>query len=635
MTDNSRDGERPTNRRKNSAPGIGRVKALVSDARRRLEIQRALLDRLLAEVNAAEGDIVSVLRQAEDPDIAPSRRAALSEMIADFVKRFRDLEALAPASGAPVWQALEQRGMSRAEIVVLLDGKRERPSITMAAGELARAATEAETALIAAGASIYQRGGALVRPIAEQARASKGRSTTVVRLRELTPDMMRDLLAGAASFQQWDGRSKTFRPIDPPLDVCRTILARDGFWRSPILAGVITTPTLRPDGSILAEPGYDPITRLLLVDPPRMPEIPDRPTQDDADEALDLIDQLFEEFPFVGAVDRSVALSAFLTLMLRPAMDFAPLHCATAPAAGTGKTYLFDLLSVAATGDIAPVIAIGRTEEETEKRLGAEVMEGSSIIVIDNVNGGLSGDFLCQTVSAAWLKPRVLGKSQNVRVPNAWSILANGNNIKIIGDLTRRALLCQLDANMERPELRCFASDPIARLLEARGRYVAAALTIARAYLCAGFPVVCPPLAGFRDWSRFVRGPLVWLGRADPADSVEITRGGDPDITNLRAVLAAWLATIGIEKPLTVGALRDAAHAAGQDDFFRAAELQRALLAVAAPPGRNEIDARRLGQWLTRMRDRIVDGLKIESRTNAHSKQQEWWISGRRPDPLA
>ena len=39
---------------------------------------------------------------------------------------------------------------------------------------------------------------------------------------------------------------------------------------------------------------------------------------------------------------------------------------------------------------------------------------------------------------------------------------ATGNNLVLVGDMTRRALLCRLDPERERPELRRFDSDPVA-----------------------------------------------------------------------------------------------------------------------------------------------------------------------------
>ena len=115
-----------------------------------------------------------------------------------------------------------------------------------------------------------------------------------------------------------------------------------------------------------------------------------------------------------------------------------------------------------------------------------------------------------------------------MRIENNVTIFANGNNILLIEDVVRRVIRCTLDANVERPELRKFSGDPLRTVLEDRGSYIAAALTIVRAYLAAGCPNQCPPLASFSDWSRLVRSALVWLGYADPVATMEAARADDP-----------------------------------------------------------------------------------------------------------
>ena len=76
------------------------------------------------------------------------------------------------------------------------------------------------------------------------------------------------------------------------------LLNRFGDWTFPVLAGIITTPTLRPDGTILKDAGYDQATQLLLIDPPPMTEIAEKPTEGDALAALKLLKDLLAEFPF-------------------------------------------------------------------------------------------------------------------------------------------------------------------------------------------------------------------------------------------------------------------------------------------------------------------------------------------------
>jgi hypothetical protein len=499
-----------------------------------------------------------------------------------------------------------------------------RKTIALYAGNLHEITSEAEAALIAADVTFYARGGTLVRPIIEDVPASRGRRTKVARLKPVSVETTRDNLSRVAKFEKFDKRTKKMVAADPPYDVAKTLLERDGHWKFPTLKGIITSPTLRPDGSILAVPGYDASTQLLLIDPPPMPAIPEHPTREQAIAAATFLNLLLIDFPFADAASRSVALSALITPAARGAMSVVPLHVFDAPEAGSGKSYLVDLAAALATGELAPVIAAGRNEEETEKRLAALLMTGQPIISIDNLNGGLAGDFLCQAIERPIIKTRILGRSETVRIDNTVTIFATGNNILLIGDVVRRAVRCTLDADVERPELRKFRSNPLKKILEDRGSYVASALAIPRAYMAAGCPNECPPLASFDDWSRLVRSALVWLGYADPVATMEAARADDPSRAVLDAVMTAWLNIIGSEKPMTVGAIIAKADLAASDD--RQPILKDAIAAIATQPGKDELDARKFGHWLGRNKNRTVDGIKILGEQDKHTKQKVWWI---------
>src|SRR3546814_7344184 len=74
---------------------------------------------------------------------------------------------------------------------------------------------------------------------------------------------------------------------------------------------------------------------------------------------------------------------------------------------------------------------------------------------------------------------------------------------------------------------------------------VAAALTVARAYMAAGCPNELAPLASVECWSRVVRSALVWLGKADPCETMKAARDNDPIVSALGALLHAWHDAIG------------------------------------------------------------------------------------------
>ena len=108
-----------------------------------------------------------------------------------------------------------------------------------------------------------------------------------------------------------------------------------GHWPFPPLIGVIGTQTLRPDGSLLCNPGYDVATGLYLHEPPPpMPVIPDRPTKKRRCRLRSSdLNELLTDFPFVDNVDRSVAMSMQMTPVLRAALGPAvPIHVVNAPA---------------------------------------------------------------------------------------------------------------------------------------------------------------------------------------------------------------------------------------------------------------------------------------------------------------
>ncbi len=91
-----------------------------------------------------------------------------------------------------------------------------------------------------------------------------------------------------------------------------------GEWPFPPLAGLTETPVLRPDGTVLAEPGYDRATRLVYTPAPgtQPPEVPARPGSQDIREAIRLLDDLTEDFPLVTECDRANLLGFMPTAIL-------------------------------------------------------------------------------------------------------------------------------------------------------------------------------------------------------------------------------------------------------------------------------------------------------------------------------
>lgn len=294
-----------------------------------------------------------------------------------------------------------------------------------------------------------------------------------------------------------------------------------------------------------------------------------------------------------------------------------------------------------AIGDKMPVMSTGANEEETEKRLASAMIAGQSLISLDNISIPLKGDSLCQLIERPVVKVRILGQSKQVQVDTRGTLVfCTGNQLSLVGDICRRTLLSSLDPKLEQPELRQFRANPIAKVQADRGRYVADCLIIVRAYFVAGRPNPAPKLASFETWSDSVRSALIWLGEADPVDSMEATRAEDPERIDLGSIMLAWVSEFGIgeEHRTTIASVVDAAMKMGINPTtgFKTdpenAELNAACLAAceAMNGKRGHIDAKYLGLWLRGRKGRVIDGKRImnNSATKGAGKGSStlWWV---------
>ncbi len=514
-----------------------------------------------------------------------------------------------------------------------------RPLIRFVAGALPEVVDQAEQALLRAKLGLYQRGAFVVRPGRVRVTVSEQQTVSTQRILEVEDHAMVEMMTQAAEWERFDGRSEAWVTMDAPLKVAMTYRQRVGRWRLPVLAGLIDAPTLRPDGSILATPGYDRATGLLLdTGDACFPAVPERPTRVEAAAALRLLDELVATFPFVDGPSRAVTLSAILTACIRRSLSTAPMHGFTAPTAGSGKSMLVDLASVISSGREAGVIAQGKTEEELEKRLGALLLAGDHVIAIDNCEAPLGGEFLCAMLTQPVVRARILGRSEAPELPANACVTATGNNLALIGDMTRRAVVCRLDPKHERPELRRFHTNPVTMVKAERGRYLVAALTVLRAYHVAGRPGQPDPLGSFDDWSGWVRGALLWLGHADPVDTIEGTRETDPKLDALTAVVTQWRAVIRganvsvrdvIEHATTHRTATGIGSLAYPKAEYAHPDFREALLAVAGEGG--AINGKRLGKWLASHQDRIVHGFRLVRAGVTHGITR-WRLETARPD---
>ena len=368
------------------------------------------------------------------------------------------------------------------------------------------------------------------------------------------------------------------------------------------------------------DPGYDHQSGLYLLPTLQLSPIPVQPTKEQARAALDMLIDLLSEFPFARpsnrsvSTDRSVALAGLLTAHVRGSLPTAPVILIRADTPGTGKSYLVDLFAMLSTGRLCPVITASKNAEETEKRLGAVLLGGTNIVSLDNVMHDLAGELLCQLSERPVIKVRILGRSEMPECESHTAVFATGNNVAFKGDMVRRGLVCNLEALVERPELREFKKDALDHAASHRGTYVAAVLTIIRAYLAAGAPRVCGPFGSYAAWSQMVRSPLVWLGEPDPIASMDAAREEDEELSSIREYFDLWESyslDVGVDH--TSSRVIEAAcmrmDSGGLLDL-NPRTFEQFLLRVAADRD-GKISAQRLGWWMRKISGRVVAGRRL------------------------
>lgn len=506
-----------------------------------------------------------------------------------------------------------------------------RPAIKIRPAEIAEITDEAMTALAATGFPIYERGGMLVHPVIRTVDASDGRKTKIAILKPIDHTYLRYVFSKHTDWVKYNAMKKRDVAANPPAEIAKMILSLNvEVWPFPTIKSIIGTPTLRPDGTILDKPGYDKATGLLLVGAPMMPPMPDRPTWADAVKARDTLKELLEEFPLVDGQSISTALSGFITPVVRAAFPVAPMHISKASTTGTGKSYLWDVGAAISIGEIMPIISAGADNEEMEKRLGTALMTGQSLISIDNINGELGGAALCQYIERPRAQSiRILGKSQSVEIDLCGTtFFASGNNISVSFEMARRKIVAELDANMENPSSRTFKHYPVEMVLKDRGKYIAAALTICRAYIIAGRPNKAAPLASFGGWSDTVRSALIWLGETDPVNLAEEIHSSDSHAT-LSETLLAWANVIGIGEPYHVkmSRLLELATETLSDTTYNRSrsQLRWPELATALQAAIPRLDPTTLGLWLRDNKGVIVNNLKLMNKSDSKNGSK-WWI---------
>ena len=456
---------------------------------------------------------------------------------------------------------------------------------------------------------VYQRGGYLVevsvipRKMTQDGVERKKGTYTIA---PVSSTRLRELGSRFNFWKRFDARHKKMVRCDCPREVADTLAGRNS-WDIPVLVALLGAPTVDNKGEVVSDSGYNSNTGVYLHCD-SWKKIPRRkPTQSDAIKARERLEDLVSEFPFVDDAARSAWVAALLTSLIRWSLPTAPFFAFDAPVMGSGKTLLSSLIGILSNGVQPAVMNHPKDESELKKSLLAALMSGDPILLIDNIEHSISGDVLCSIATSDTYRDRMLGQNKLVTVSTAVTVLLNGNNMVVRGDLSTRVLISRLDPGVEKPEERTFKRADIKQYAtEHREELVNCALTILRAYYMAKNPELdLAPYGRFEEWSERVRAPLVWAGGVDPCKTRARVETSDPERENLAALLDALWGVYQDDEILIRTIISDI-HTTKSDEID---QLRDIVNTIAGNNGK--INQRRLGNRISGWEGRVANGKRL------------------------
>jgi hypothetical protein len=414
-----------------------------------------------------------------------------------------------------------------------------------------------------------------------------------------------------------DKRTGSWDPTQCPQELAHRILSVRQHWPFPAIAAVIRHRVMREDGSILDRPGFDAETGLYLhADPDEWKSVPAKPNREDVRKAVATLWYAVSLMPYDTPADAGAALALLLTAGQRSTLRLAPMFISSAPTYSNGKTLVCEVASLL-SGDDASVTVFGKDESEQQKAIVATLITGKPSVLLDNMEGQVTGSHLAAMLTSTTFKGRLLGASTMLELPTRQLWMASGVNLSPARDILRRCLTIRLDAHVERPEQREFSFHPAEWTRSHLREMQAAALTIVRAGFQQGAATIkASALGSYSEWDNQIRRTVLWLiqeglapcAMADPMDTMTRERDDDPETRQFAMFLQGWNSMMG-ESPALVSDVVSRAQMNTADPDC-AAFLS--IIDELAGTGGGKINNRRLAVYMRNHTDRIADGLVLE-----------------------
>ena len=221
---------------------------------------------------------------------------------------------------------------------------------------------------------------------------------------------------------------------------------------TPELKRIYRHPVILPSGGYTEKPGYYEEIKAYVECKPQIPwdEIPI--DNESVKNAMELISKQYSGFDFENAPSFANTLGFSFIYPLRPIIKGnIPMFVVSAPAYGTGKTFLLDLVHTLWNRNTIPKAILTENQqsgaEETKKSIETFLMEGLWNLCFDNVKREINDTIFGALLTTAELMCRKLGGHQSAALDADIVLSMNGINLEMTEDLRRRIYWARLKVN--------------------------------------------------------------------------------------------------------------------------------------------------------------------------------------------
>jgi hypothetical protein len=414
---------------------------------------------------------------------------------------------------------------------------------------------------------------------------------------EFTPDRMRLVVDGQTKLGKWVTSRKTGEQV-----LIYQACAKDG--AGLVIAHAQQAPNIRELELMVSYPVYGPdFTRIppgwhdgLYYDEPK--DLQNLVPETDCEVIHNILHDLVVDFPFKTEADRQNFFGLLLTPIVTPALDGnRPMHLINSPLERTGKSKLVnEVLGGILIGRDVASMQITDREEEREKRIIAALIQGDTLLHLDNLPHYIDSQSLASLLTSHILGGRILGISRTVKLQNNLIVVGSGNNVQASGEVAKRIVPVMIEPMTAHPEHRTDFQHPDIRAYARERRRVVleCLLGLVENWRAAGRPAHPNRFGGFENWSETIGGILkvnalnAW--RTNEADWRKLA---DPKGAEMEAFVTAWYAMFKNEEK-TPSELLELARS---QELFAPICARRSPQAVGAA----------FGKMLTRHVDQPVD----------------------------